>query len=286
MKSPERIAILVHEQRTIGEHPPFIMFEVANAWRRMGIEIRLLRGVSQDCEADLLLNHVDVTVMPEEYRRFMGQYPRVANQAILDISKRKVSSNLVRPNDGYEGPVIVKTNLNSGGGPERSRGGSGPVLADDLAVTECIDPNRYPVFDTVNSMPKEIFENKALVVEKFLPERDGPHYCIRSYTFGGGQGWCTRRKSSHPVVKRYSIIANDVVEVHPEILRKRREFGIDFGKIDYVIHDGKPVLLDINHCPTYPSPGQTVMRSIRAETYAQGLLISFFGDANETSTSA
>jgi hypothetical protein len=39
-------------------------------------------------------------------------------------------------------------------------------------------------------------------------------------------------------------------EVPAELLQIRKAWQVDFGKFDYVLHDGKPVLLDINKTPT------------------------------------
>jgi hypothetical protein len=39
------------------------------------------------------------------------------------------------------------------------------------------------------------------------------------------------------------------VEVHPEIPELAKRMGFDFGKFDYVMHEGKPVLLDANKTP-------------------------------------
>ena len=53
-----------------------------------------------------------------EYGAVLDAHPRVVNRQVRDSSKRRVSRNLVRPGDGWEGPVIVKTDRNHGGLPE------------------------------------------------------------------------------------------------------------------------------------------------------------------------
>ena len=37
----------------------------------------------------------------------------------MDISKSKISANILRRDDSHSGPVIIKTDLNSGGLPEK-----------------------------------------------------------------------------------------------------------------------------------------------------------------------
>jgi len=51
--------------------------------------------------------------------QFLAERPAVVNGHLVDLSKRAVSRNLVRPGDAWPGPVIVKSDLNHGGVPER-----------------------------------------------------------------------------------------------------------------------------------------------------------------------
>ena len=48
----------------------------------------------------------------------MKHYPTVVNRRVTDISKRRISTNLVGPHDTYSGPVILKTDRNFGGLPQ------------------------------------------------------------------------------------------------------------------------------------------------------------------------
>jgi len=52
--------------------------------------------------------------------------------------------------------------------------------------------------------------------------------------------------SPEPIVNDGTSVRSVSIEVHPEIEKMRRELGFDYGKFDYVIHDGQPLLLDIN----------------------------------------
>src|SRR5215831_5343530 len=88
-------------------------------WEAMGFTVQVVQGVKHQARADLVIPHVDLTVTPKEYRDFFLAYPHVINRRVVDISKSRVSANLVRKNDGYTGPVIVKTERNYGGLPEQ-----------------------------------------------------------------------------------------------------------------------------------------------------------------------
>jgi hypothetical protein len=56
--------------------------------------------------------------------------------------------------------------------------------------------------------------------------------------------------SPSPVVKRVNTIRSEFVPDVPEAIREARgRLGFDYGKFDFVIHQGRPVLLDANSTP-------------------------------------
>src|SRR5208337_4706378 len=111
------IVILTHQHDEF-DQMTHLLHGVCQVWRENGIKVTVLRGVGPRVEADLAILHVDLTVVPDEYIQFMRQYPVAINPTVKDISKRHISANLVHRGDGYQGPVIVKTNRNFGGGRE------------------------------------------------------------------------------------------------------------------------------------------------------------------------
>ena len=106
------IAILFHENT----HPliarRYTIAHMAWFWREDGHRVIFLHGTRKFVPADLCLVHADLSVVPEDYLEFARQYPITVNGEIRDIRKSSFSENLVRPRDGYVGPVIVKTDLN------------------------------------------------------------------------------------------------------------------------------------------------------------------------------
>jgi hypothetical protein len=281
-----RIAILLHERDVHAEKTHYIVWALRSIWTERGIEVVTLRGTAKAPEADLLIPHIDLSVIPAEYARFMECYPRVLNRGVRDVSKTAISSLLVRPGDGYEGPVIVKTDRNCGGAPERRILGRQrrPMLearrllrrlagrsTHPLALATTLDSSTYPVYESPGEVPEGVFENPVLVVERFVPERAGDRYCLRNYTFLGSQHMCSRRSGPRPVVKAVPGAAREQVEVPAELEAKRRRLGFDYGKFDFVIRDGEPVLLDANPTPTYAGDRLTPAQRERAELLADGL---------------
>ena len=240
--SGKTIAILMHEQDRNADRFQWAISYLAEVWEEDGHRVRYVFGVNKFVPADLAILHVDLSVVPDEYIKFGRQYPVTLNGEIKDIRKSVISQNLVRPGDQYAGPVIIKSDLNYGGFPERRLAGK---LAE-ASQTGIDSPMDYQILENLQAVPEAAWNSPDLVVEKFLPEMDGAFYCIRNYIFLGDQANCTRRFSRRPIVNSQTQTRSEDIEPHPEIVGLRRKLGFDYGKFDYVIHNGQPILLDAN----------------------------------------
>jgi hypothetical protein len=118
MRAP-RLAILTHLRQGLQQNC-MVGRLMRTVWQPAGIEVVLQQGLRNPPEADLALLHVDLTAIPSDYLALAARYPRCLNLAVRDISKRHISRNLVGPDDGCDGPVIVKTDRNYGGRPEHA----------------------------------------------------------------------------------------------------------------------------------------------------------------------
>ncbi len=253
-----RLAILVHEHDAF-ESQPYFLRECVSLWRAQGTEVNVMHGPKPPNGADLGFLHVDLTVVPPPYLEACRAFPHVLNGRVADISKRVVSRNLVRRGDGYVGPVIIKTNLNHGGKMEALRApepDSARVAARGLR--SLLPWNRikrrgglaYRIVDSVREVPDAVWDRRDLVVERFLPERSGRYYIQRSWIFLGDRELVTVWYSKKPIVKARNIARYEHADGVPDELRRVRcEMGFDFGKFDYVMIDGKPVLFDANRTP-------------------------------------
>lgn len=270
--SPKKIAVLLHEEDASFESTDYLLRLMLEAWTAQGHDVEIVRGVGQFVPADAIIPHLDLTVTPDPYRDFLARYPLAVNGQVVDVSKSKISSNIVRKGDGYNGPVIVKTEWNYGGLPEsRLKMKARPApsiperiigkLASKLGLrrtgpmpwkfVESMDSGSYPVFPSPREVPDDVFENKNLVVEKFLPEVEGGDYCLRYYYFFGDQEMNILLKSREKVVKGSNAFQCDEVPAPPELRAIRRRMGFDYGKFDYVLREGKVVLFDVNRTPSY-----------------------------------
>ena len=262
--------VILHHKHTDLEKSPCLLNYCSQNWIQQGHSVIHVFGIDGSAPvADVLILHVNMTVVPQEYVQFTKQYPVVINRDVIDISKSTFSTIIITRNDPYNGPVIVKTKNNYGGLPERQisklerRRGLKDIVQYIRQQYTWIRPwhrtewlKNYPVFNTVQKVPQGVWQNENLVVEKFMPERnkDG-HYCVREWVFLGDREVHFMNISSEPVIKgtntdRKEYFSTD--EVPAELRKIRSRLGFDYGKFDYAIHNGKPVLYDVNKTPGAP----------------------------------
>ncbi|TCJ13820.1 hypothetical protein EZJ19_09790 [Parasulfuritortus cantonensis] len=254
------IAIFVDDSHRFARQHYFLHL-MMEEWRHAGWRIRLCEGTRRPPDADLALLHVDLTRLPDDYLDLAGRYPSVVNGAAVDISKRRISRYLVTRDDAYAGPVIVKTDANCGGIGERARRYRVPLLG---RLRRSLDRRRhwtraafltsgdYPIYPGKEAVPAAVWDNPALVVERFLAERRGSQYCLRQWVFFGERELNKISYSEHPIIKANTVIGSELLGEVPETLRAMRaELAVDYGKFDYVMQDGEAILLDANRTPTY-----------------------------------
>ena len=87
-------------------------------WREDGHTVIYLFGTRRLIPADLIFVHVNLSVVPDAYLEFASRYPIVINGRIRDIRKSTTEPAATRRSLGR--PVIVKSDLNHGGEPERT----------------------------------------------------------------------------------------------------------------------------------------------------------------------
>jgi hypothetical protein len=246
-----RVAILFHARERHFDPAGYLVHHLAELWRQDGLEVVYLYGTHRFVPADLVLVHVGLSVVPEPYLEFGARYPIVLNGRIRDIRKTVTSRYLVRPGDDWDGPVIVKSDLNNGGYPEYLSSLTGlrrmrlvRALARRLGgVPTWRD---YRVFERLADVPAPLLERPDLVVERFLPAVEDGLYHLHMYQFLGDRERCARLSSREPVLKADASEMACSVEPHPAAQAWREELGLDYGKIDYIVRDEEVILLDAN----------------------------------------
>ncbi|MGE0451141.1 MAG: hypothetical protein AB7Q29_16335 [Vicinamibacterales bacterium] len=239
---------------------------IADIWRRAGHEVRFLIGCDEQWDADVAIVHVDLSVVPGRYIRFARRYPAAVNHRIADIRKTRISRNLVARGSSYDGPVIVKTNLNSSGIPERVLlpRGRGHRLRRWIMRKGPETPvefvKRYSVHESVSSIPGETLQRPGIVIEKFTPETDGRWYFIRRCFGLGSRTISYRMGETQPIVDGGDPSVFEWLDDDPRVLAMRKSIGLDYGVLDYVVRDGEVVLLDVTKTPGRANPPDAISR--------------------------
>ena len=232
---------------------PYMLFDILAELKRRGHSVRIQQGLSRPSSADIAVLHVDATVTPADYVDYASSFRFCLNLGGADISKRRISGALIDKGDNWQGPVIVKSNLNNQGIPEtflnrRSQRAGKPQPFPDMPAQE-----PYAIHESIGDVPQTIFDRADRVVEKFIPEREPDGFAARFWVFCGDRERCTRYVSPKPLIKASETIRREPVPVPDELRSVRRALGFDYGKFDFVMHDGKAVLLDANKTPGRPN---------------------------------
>jgi hypothetical protein len=234
------------------------VYHLAPYWREAGHRVTFLRGVKRFVPADVAFVHVDLSVVPDEYLELAARYPVTVNGGVKDIRKSVISENLVRPGDAWEGPVIAKSDLNCAGRPElavsilgRHALGRKVLRALDRAWTGLL-PSPFPswrhyrIFEHRRLVPPRLLDDRRVVIERFLPELEDGLYHLGMYQFLGDRWSSLRLSSADALLKAGNSVRIEHVQPHPSLEVWRRRLHLDYGKIDYVMHDGRLVVLDVN----------------------------------------
>jgi hypothetical protein len=241
----------------------YLIAKLAWHWARAGH--RITTGPICETDAELGLLHIDRTRIDSATVPANPTRRPFLNSRVLDISKHLFTTLRVRPGDGWTGPVIVKSNLNHFGEPERHLR---PRHLADLCrralarfawrSAGMLPPRNYPVLGSPDAVPGWVWRNPELLVERFTPERAGDLYCLRGWVFFGKRSYTYRLFSKNCLVKTGTMIRHEFLKgPPPELEATRAALGFDFGKFDYVEVDGRTVLLDLNKTPTISTPADT-----------------------------
>lgn len=246
------IVILEHlMQKDFGQ--PYLVYALAESWRNAGHRVLVHHGTSAPPPGDIALLNVDLTVVPGAYSALIDRYAKVINGRTLDISKRGYSTQILAPDSDWDGPVIVKTDRNFAGRIDarlRRR-----MLAAGLTPDIPAGPTmkRYALLESITKVPEKVWQTDGLIVEKFLPEQDARGYYMRVWVFLGEATRSFRMRANVPIIKSHHIVERETVAVPAEIRRWRERLGFDYGKFDYVVRDGVPILIDANRTPGAPA---------------------------------
>jgi hypothetical protein len=265
-----RVAIVTHKFDKFRRRS-YLLGSILKEVEQAGIEVEVTHGPRSFVNADLAILHVDATLVDPEYTALARRYPRTINLGIRDIRKSLISGAALSRAESWDGPVIVKTELNARGGPEFYHNEVAALRGKPAPHPRVTALRDYLLFDRAGDVPEQIWRDPQLVVEKFMPERDARGFALRTWCFMGRRETCSRCISADPVVKGAAIVARELVDVPDELRDARKRLGFEYGKFDFVLHHGRPVLFDANFTPTVPENLSDEL-SLSAKELALGLL--------------
>ena len=239
-----------HMQGELGIH--YMAYLFAQRWRRDGHRVIVHRGVCAPPPGDVAILHVDLTVVPESYLEIARRYPRVVNLRTADIRKSTYSVARLSRDDPWPGRVLIKTDANHGGHVDDALRRASLAAGHATDVPEQALMHHYYLCDSMARVPDAIWDTPGVLVERFVPEQDGEDFYIRLWTFFGDEERSTRYGGRDMLVRAGNFQTREKVEVPDSIRAWREKLGFDFGKLDYVLHDGEYILLDANRTPGAP----------------------------------
>ena len=259
-------------ERTGELAPNSFLSALSKIWQREGHRVDV--GKEYRADADVCILHHDLTRLEPSTVPAPPPGVQAVNGHVLDISKKTYSTLRILPGECWPGPVIIKSNFNHFGRRERLERKEGIVarwrrrLADVAwRHVRMLPQHAYPILNSSDDVPSWVWNEPDLIVEKFMPERgEGDLYCVRAWIFLGDKGYAYRAFSPNPLVKTGTTARYEFFETVPdELAAQRRKLAFDFGKFDYVEHDGKAILLDANKTPSYSGSGNSPRMNMLAE---------------------
>ncbi|MBY6153565.1 hypothetical protein KUV47_10110 [Vannielia litorea] len=202
--------------------------------------------------------------MPEPYLEAAARFGLTINGEVADIRKRAISSALLDRDSAYEGPVFVKSDLNAMGRPERRQNRSARRRLRPLPHKAVGELRPYQRYESLIEVPPEVWSDPTLVVERFMAEQLEDGWASRNYVFCGPVERCTVHLSPHATAKAADIYKSTTTEVPEELRALRRKMGFDYGKFDFFMEDGVPVLVDANKTPGMPNSNPELRARIEA----------------------
>src|SRR2546429_8327049 len=107
MSSTPDILVLRHPD-DLFERTSYVIRALIDEWRRCDMKVDVTDSADRAEIGDdtLVIPHLDLTRTPAAYRQFLDRCPRGVNRRVTDISKRRVSRNLITSPREFDGPVI------------------------------------------------------------------------------------------------------------------------------------------------------------------------------------
>ena len=259
----------------------YVIRHVVQHWSERGVQFELATDLRAAPAGDIGWQHLDATKVGTDYQRVLARYPVVINGGSVDVHKRRTASHIVTKDDSWDGPVIVKTDLNYGGRADDWAYRWRPMrhswfhsVRDKFpaVISGRMDPHAYPIHPSKATVPLWVWLDRRFVVQRFLAERKNERYAIRRWFFFGESEFAYLSYGSLPIVSGDDHAEWERLDAPPDELRKlRTSLGLDYGKIDYAELDGELVVYDVNPAVSADGPAGSVLQREMVVALVPGL---------------
>lgn len=230
----------------------YILRRALDALASAGVRCRVLDRVDREIAGRVAVVHVDLTEVPEALLPLPESYQLCLNGKARTIHRRLYSRARIDRESPYVGPVIVKTVLNHRGLPEllhRCRSDSHLLRRwhfDRQLLVRDYCP-KYAIYPSKECVPKAVWGDERLLVERFLPRSLSLPVTKYRYDFCLDVTLHTRAVydsllCDHTKVREVSVVGN----IPRAVMEVRRDLHLDFGSIDYFVADDEAVAVDVN----------------------------------------
>lgn len=253
------IDIFVERSRTFEGIRHYKLKHMLEGLDRAGLGWRLIDDPDEAQGGEAAFLHVDLTEVPATFLEAARRYERCVNGEAATIRRTLYSRARLQPGDAHDGPVIVKTVLNSRGAPElryenrRSIAARAGYIARKLLIPgykQRICPH-YTIHPSLDDVPRSVWDNPRLMVERFLPASTTLPIVKQRFDFFFEVELNTRVAYDSLLCDPETMVDQDVDPDVPEAIRDlRRDLKLDYGAIDYFMVDGEAFPIDANKTVT------------------------------------
>ena len=267
------ISILWHPRSLRWRRKYYLISQHAGIWAEEGHAVRHHCHAADAMRwADAIIVHADASEVKSVVEP-LSDHPLALNAGVADIRKSAMSDLVLKPGDDWQGPVVVKTDLNNRGFPERWL-----LLKSGFAHWNTELRSRgYLLFSSFAEVPDALLKHPALVVERFEPQREGEHFTTTSATFFGDEVSCIQLTAAEWQVKQEPAFAwKRMTEIPEAVLAKRKALGLDYGKIDFTVNERGTHIFDVNKTIgriAFIENGEQIQRMSKSRLRARGAVI-------------
>jgi hypothetical protein len=221
-----------------------------------GMRWRVLSRVDREVSASVAIVHVNLTEVPDTLLPSPNSYQLCLNGKAKSIHRHLYSRARIDQESAYAGPVIVKTVLNHRGLPELIH-----RCRSDLQLLRRWRFDRarlmrehcpeYVIYLSKELVPKTVWGDERLLVERFLPKSTSLPVIKYRYDFFLDVTLHMRAVydsllCDHTKVREVSVVR----DIPHAVTEARRSLHLDFGSIDYFVVDDEAVAVDANKTTT------------------------------------